>query len=118
MADGWCPSASCYARSVRTSDFDYELPSELIAQTAIEPRDAARLMMLDRSTERIEHRVFREIGRYLRAGDLLVLNDTRVLRARLRGVLSDTGGQVEALLLRDLGGGRWEALERPGRRLR
>ena len=103
---------------MRTVDFDYELPEELIAQTAAEPRDAARLMVLRRADERIEHRVFREIGEYLRAGDLLVLNDTRVLRARLRGALVGSGRDIEALLLRELGEGRWEMLARPGRRLR
>jgi len=103
---------------VRTSDFDYELPEALIAQHPVEPRDAARLLVLYRADGRVEHRVFREIGAYLRPGDLLVVNDTRVLRARLRGRLADTGGAVEALLLRDLGGGYWEALVRPARRLR
>ncbi len=103
---------------MRTSDFDYELPEELIAQHPVEPRDAARLLVLHRADGRIEHRIFREIGAYLRPGDLLVVNDTRVLRARLRGRLVTTGGAVEALLLRDLGEGRWEALVRPGRRLR
>jgi S-adenosylmethionine:tRNA ribosyltransferase-isomerase len=103
---------------VRTDDFAYDLPDELIAQTPIEPRDAARLLVLDRASGTIQHRVFREIGGFLRAGDLLVMNDTRVLRARLRGKLAATGGAVEALLLRDLGQGRWEAMVRPGRRLR
>src|SRR5579884_1590972 len=103
---------------MRTDDFDYDLPPELIAQTPAEPRDTARLMVVDRASGRIMHRTFREIGEFLRPGDLLVVNDTRVLRARLRGMLADTGGGVEALLLRDLGEGRWEALVRPGRRLR
>lgn len=103
---------------MRTEDFDYHLPEELVAQTPTEPRDAARLLVLHRDTGAIEHRVFREIGEYLRPGDLLVVNDTRVLRARLRGRLADTGGAVEVLLLRDLGSGHWEVLARPGRRLR
>jgi S-adenosylmethionine:tRNA ribosyltransferase-isomerase len=103
---------------VRTSDFDYHLPPELIAQTPATPRDAARLLVLDRGAHRIAHRVFSEIGAFLSPGDLLVMNDTRVLRARLRGRLADTGGAVEALLLHDLGEDRWEAMVRPGRRLR
>ena len=103
---------------MRIADFDYDLPAGLIAQTPAEPRDSARLMVLHRAEQRIEHRVFHEIGDYLRAGDLLVVNDTRVLRARLRGTLTGTGGNVEALLLRELDDGRWEALVRPGRRVR
>lgn len=103
---------------MRTNDFDYHLPEDLIAQTPIEPRDAARLLVLHKRSGAVEHRIFREIGEYLRPGDLLVMNDTRVLRARLHGRLADTGGAVEALLLRELGNGRWEALVRPGRRLR
>jgi S-adenosylmethionine:tRNA ribosyltransferase-isomerase len=103
---------------MRTSDFDYDLPPELIAQTPVEPRDAARLLVLDRAADRIHHRRFSEIGEFLHAGDLLVLNETRVLRARLRGALAGSGGAVEALLLRRLDAERWEALVRPGRRLR
>ncbi len=102
---------------MHTDDFDYELPPELIAQTPAEPRDTSRLLILDRGRGRVEHRTFADIGAYLRPGDLLVVNDTRVLRARLRGTLAVSGGNVEALLLRDLGVGRWEALVRPGRRL-
>jgi len=102
---------------VRTADFDYELPPELIAQTAAEPRDASRLLVLPAEGE-AEHRVFRDLPGYLRPGDALVLNDTRVIMARLRGRLLPGRGGVEALLLRDLGDGRWEALVRPGRRLR
>ena len=107
-----------YDRGVRTDDFDYELPAELIAQTPIEPRDASRLLVLDKATGATEHTHFSAIGDYLRTEDLLVLNETRVLRARLHGQLADTGGAVEALLLRRLDTERWEALVRPGRRLR
>jgi S-adenosylmethionine:tRNA ribosyltransferase-isomerase len=103
---------------VRTDDFDYELPAELIAQTPIEPRDASRLLLLDKRTGAIEHTRFNAVGDYLRANDLLVLNETRVLRARLRGRLVDGGGAAEALLLRRIEAERWEALVRPGRRLR
>ena len=107
-----------YHELVRTTDFDYQLTPDLIAQTPIEPRDAARLLVLQRATEQIEHHIFRELPELLRPGDLLVMNDTRVLKARMRGRLIDSGGAVELLLLRDLGGGRWEAMARPGRRLR
>ena len=102
---------------LRLSEYDYELPPELIAQEPIEPRDAARLLVLDRRTGRIEHRIFREIGDYLQPGDLLVVNDSRVLPARLFGRRA-TGGQVELLLLQASSDGHWEALARPARRLR
>jgi len=84
---------------MKTSDFDYSLPPELIAQIPCEPRDASRLLVVDRSTGRLEHRIFRDIGEYLRAGDLLVGNDSRVIPARLHGVKA-TGGAVEIFLLR------------------
>ena len=102
---------------MKTSDFYYDLPQELIAQTPLEKRDASRLMHLDRVTGEIEHRHFYELPQYLREGDCLVLNDSRVLPARLFGV-RDTGGAVEVLLLRDLGGGAWECLTRPGKKTR
>lgn len=103
---------------MRTGDFDYELPRELIAQTPVEPRDHSRLMALDRRTGETEHRRFYEIGRFLRSGDLLVLNDSRVIPARLRGRRLDSGGAIELLLLHREGDGTWRALVRPGRRLR
>ena len=103
---------------MRTADFDYELPRELIAQTPAEPRDHSRLMALDRRTGETEHRRFYEIGRFLRPGDLLVLNDSRVIPARLRGRRLGSGGAIELLLLRREGEGTWRALVRPGRRLR
>jgi len=102
------------------ADFDYHLPPELIAQTPIEPRDSSCLLVVHRDTGRIEHRIFREIGAYLRPGDLLVANQSRVLPARLHGVKEPTGGHVELLLLEtrgDLGPNVWEALVRPGRRV-
>ena len=102
---------------MRVSDFDYELPEELIAQTPVEPRDAARLLVVHRDTGLMEHRIFRDLPQYLRAGDVLVLNDTRVMPARLFGVKASTGGRVEVLLLRRRGPDAWEALVRPGRRL-
>lgn len=102
---------------MKKSDFNFELPAELIAQTPIEKRDHSRLMHLDRKTGELEHRCFYEIKNYLRKGDCLVMNDSRVLPARLLGTRS-TGGAVEVLLLRDLGGGRWECMTRPGKKTR
>lgn len=94
---------------MRVADFDYDLPPEMIAQHPVEPRDASRLLVLDRGSSQIEHVHFRDLPRYLHAGDLVVANDSRVLRARLYG-RKRTGGQVEVLLLRPLEGQRWEAL--------
>ena len=103
---------------VRTSDFDYNLPPELIAQSPVEPRDSSRLMVLDRGTGQLSHRGFTDILEYLRPGDLIVFNQSRVIPARLFGVRDDNGGKVELLLLRRERDGIWEALARPGRRLR
>lgn len=102
---------------MKTSDFDYDLPPELIAQTPVEPRDASRLMVVHRPTQEIEHRAFRDAGEYLRSGDLLVLNLTRVIPARLFGRKAKTGGKVELLLLARRDDRVWEALVR-GRKLR
>lgn len=93
-----------------TSDFNYHLPEELIAQTAIEPRDSSRLLVLHRSDGRIEHRTFREIGEYLDPGDLLVANETRVIPARLRAHKIPSGGKVELLLLARRDIKTWEVL--------
>ena len=103
---------------LRVDDFDYELPAEAIAQTPAEPRDSSRLLVLDRASGRIEHARFAEIGRWLRSGDLLVVNDSRVIPARLRAV-RESGGSAEILVLRPIEGDpeRWEALVRPSRRL-
>jgi S-adenosylmethionine:tRNA ribosyltransferase-isomerase len=95
---------------LQTADFDYDLPPEFIAQAPVEPRDASRLMLLDRHTGAIGHAYFRDLGRYLRADDLLVLNNTRVLPARLYARKADTGGKVELLLLKRLQPRTWEAL--------
>ena len=103
---------------MKTSDFDYELPLGRIAQTAIEPRDHSRLMVLSRKEGNIEHRRFYEIGDYLRPGDVLVCNNSRVIPARLLGHKMGGGAKVELLLLRRLERGLWEALARPGRRLK
>ena len=103
---------------MRTSDFDYDLPPDLIAQTPVEPRDSSRLLVLDRSTRTTEHRRFTDVLDYLRTGDLMVFNQSRVIPARLYGVRDDNGGRVEFLLLRREADGVWEAMARPGRRLR
>ena len=103
---------------MRTSDFDYELPTDLIAQTPVEPRDSSRLMVLRRDGGTTEHRRFTDILEYLRRGDLMVFNQSRVIPARLFGTRDDNGGKVELLLLRREADGVWEALARPGRRLR
>jgi len=101
---------------VRTADFDYDLPPELIAQTPVEPRDAARLMVVNRATGELAHRRFRDLPEYLRSGDLLVFNESRVIPARLFA-RKPTGGQVEVLLLRPRSEAVWEVLVR-GRRVR
>ncbi len=103
---------------MRTDDFDYDLPTGRIAQAPAVPRDSCRLLVLDRETGAVEHRVFSDIGDYLRRGDLLVVNETRVLPARLRGVKQEGGAQIEFLLLRERGTDTWECLARPGRRLK
>jgi len=100
---------------MRVDDFDYELPDELIAQVPLAAREASRLMVLTRRERRVEHRHFRDLPEYLRPGDVLVLNDTRVIPARLAAT-RPTGGRVEILLLTPRGGDVWECLARPGRR--
>ena len=102
---------------MKTHDFYYELPEELIAQTPLQRRDASRLMVLNRETGEITHKHFYDIVDYLKPGDCLVLNDSRVLPARLLGH-RPTGGAVEVLLLRDLGDKKWECLCKPGRKMR
>ena len=104
--------------SMKTSEFDYHLPPELIAQTPVEPRDSSRLMVLSRTDGSIEHHCFSELDELLRPSDLLVFNDSRVLPARLMGRKADTGGKVELLLLRRLEPGLWEALCKPSRSVR
>lgn len=101
---------------MKTHDFWYDLPEELIAQTPLERRDGSRLLVLNRQTGALEHRRFYDIVEYLNPGDCLVMNDSRVLPARLLGH-RPTGGAVEVLLLRDLGGGDWECLVKPGRKM-
>ena len=98
------------------SDYEYVLPPEFIAQEPIPERDRSKLLVLHRDTGAIEHRRFFDLPKYLQPGDLLVMNDTRVTARRLYGV-QPTGGRVEALLMRQVGGNRWEAIVKPGRRV-
>lgn len=102
---------------MKTSEFDFQLPEELIAQTPLERRDASRLLTLDKTTGAVGHHHFYDLPRFLRPGDCLVLNDSRVLPARLIGN-RPTGGVCEVLLLVDKGGDLWECLVRPGRKLK
>ena len=102
---------------MKKSDFYFDLPEELIAQTPLAQRDSSRLLLLDKTTGELAHRHFYELADFLREGDCLILNDSRVLPARLLGTRS-TGGSVELVLLRDLGEGRWECLSRPGKKTR
>ena len=103
---------------MKTSDFYYDLPKELIAQTPVEPRDSSRLLVLDRSSGEVEHKHFYDIIDHLHEGDLLVANDSRVLPARIYGVKDGTGARVEFLLLRQISGNRWETLCKPGKKAR
>ena len=102
---------------MKKSDFYFDLPEELIAQTPLERRDASRLLVLNRESGAVTHKHFYDLPNFLKPGDCLVLNDSRVLPARLMGNRL-TGGAVEVVLLRDLGGGKWECLTRPGRKTR
>jgi S-adenosylmethionine:tRNA ribosyltransferase-isomerase len=102
---------------MRLSDFDYHLPPELIAQHPLAGRDQSRLMVIDRRSQSVEHRHFYQIGQYLNPGDMLALNDSRVIHARLNGVIEGSKRRAEVLLLKRLEDGTWEALARPGRRL-
>ena len=103
---------------MKTSDFDYNLPEELIAQTPMEPRDHSRLLVYDRRDQSIQHLHFYDLPQFLRKGDVLVVNETKVIPARLLGEKEDTGVPVEILLLKRLEKDVWEGLVRPGRRLR
>jgi S-adenosylmethionine:tRNA ribosyltransferase-isomerase len=103
---------------MKVSDFDYELPERLIAQTPLPERTASRLLVLHRRDGGIEHRMFPDLAAYLQPGDTLVLNNSRVLPARLFGVKADTGAKAELLLLKQLEDDRWEALVRPGKKIR
>ena len=103
---------------MKVDDFDYVLPEELIAQTPLPDREKSRLMVLDRQTGAIKHHIFSDIIDYLQPGDCLVLNDTKVLPARLFGEKKDTGAHVEVLLLKQLSGDRWETLVKPAKRIK
>src|SRR5438552_11722647 len=107
---------------MHTSDFDYNLPPESIAQSAIEPRDASRLLVIHRDSGDLEHRIFRDLPEYLRPGDVLVLNQTRVIPARLHANKIPSGGAVEILLIQRIDDRRWLAMIggkriKPGSRL-
>lgn len=103
---------------MKTSDFDYPLPKELIAQSPVEPRDHSRLMIINRGDGAVEHCRFYQLTDYLREGDVLVFNDSRVIPARLKGRKADSGGKLEILLIRRLESATWETLVRPGKRIK
>ena len=103
---------------MKTSDFNYNLPQELIAQTPVEPRDSSRLLLLNRESGEIEHKHFYDILDYLNEGDLIVANDSRVLPARIFGIKKQTGARVEFLLLNQVENNRWETLCKPGKKAR
>lgn len=103
---------------MKTSDFYYDLPQELIAQDPLTDRSSSKLMVLDKNTGEIYHRVFKDITEYLKPGDCLVLNNTKVIPARLLGVKEDTGAAVEVFLLKRIDADRWETLVKPGKKLR
>lgn len=99
-------------------DYDYKLPQELIAQDPLEDRSSSRLMVLDKNTGEYSHHIFKEIIRYLEPGDCLVINDTKVIPARLYGIREDTGAKIEVLLLKRFEGDEWETLVKPGKKCR
>ena len=101
---------------MKVSDFDFYLPEELIAQHPLEKRDASKLMVLDKMTGSIEHKSFHDVIEYLNEGDTLVLNNTRVMPARLIGEKEETGGKIEFLLLKRVEGDKWECLAKPGKK--
>ena len=103
---------------MKTSDFDYNLPEELIAQTPIKDRDHSRLLVMDRKTGELEHKIFSDIIDYLSKGDVLVINNTKVLPARLIGHKEDTDAVIEVLMLKDLGDDTWECLSKPAKRIK
>src|SRR5579859_3978652 len=103
---------------MQTADFDFQLPPELIAQTPASKRDASRLLVLHRGSGKIEHRGFRDVIEFLRAGDVLVLNNSRVIPARLRGLNAKTGGAFKLLLLEENAVNDWWTMLRPAKRAR
>lgn len=102
---------------MQVSEFNYDLPKELIAQVPIKNRDESRLMVLDRKLQTIEHKTFKDIIDFLEPGDCLVRNNTKVIPARLYGVKAETGANVEFLLLKRIEGDIWEVMVRPGKKL-
>ncbi len=114
----WYNYREIWGESMKVSDFDYYLPEELIAQTPLEKRDESRLLVLDKKTGEIEHKRFFDIIDYLNKGDTLVLNDTKVLPARLIGVKEETNAVIEILLLKNIEGDKWECLVKPARRIK
>ncbi len=102
---------------MKLSDFDYNLPLELIAQHPLEPRDSSRLMIVNRKTGTVEHKSFHDIVEYLNPGDTLVFNNSRVIAARLKGLSRGLKGMPKILLLKQLSPDTWEAMVRPGRKL-
>jgi S-adenosylmethionine:tRNA ribosyltransferase-isomerase len=105
-------------RALKVEDFDFHLPEELIAQTPLEQRSESRLMAIDRETGNLQHKKFKDITDFLKEGDCLVLNDTRVLPARLFGVKEETGAKIEVLLLKQEEGDKWETLVKPAKRVK
>lgn len=103
---------------MKTDDFDYELPKELIAQTPLKKRDSSRMLVLDKKTGKYEDKIFTDITDYLNKGDTLVLNDTKVIPARIIGSKVDTGAVIEVLMLKDLGDDVWECLTKPAKRVK
>ena len=103
---------------MKTDDFDYYLPEELIAQTPIVKRDSSRLMVVDKQTGELSHHIFSDIVDFLNKGDVLVLNDTKVMPARLFGVKEDTLAHIEVLLLKNIEDDIWSCLVRPGKRVK
>ena len=103
---------------MKTEDFNYDLPEELIAQTPLAKRDDSKLMVLNRKTGEIKHEIFHNIINYLNKGDVLVLNDTKVMPARIIGEKKDTGAIIELLLLKNIGNNRWEVLVKPAKRIK
>ena len=103
---------------MKTSDFYYDLPEELIAQDPLEDRSSSRLLVLDKNSGKREHHVFKEIINYLHPGDCLVINDTKVIPARLIGERPETGGKIEVLLLKRKENDVWETLVKPGRKMK
>ena len=102
---------------MKTDDFDFYLPEKLIAQTPLERRDASRLLILDKETGSIEHKSFQNIIEYLNEGDVLVLNDTKVMPARILGTKEHTGAVIELLMLKEIEKDVWEVLSKPAKRL-